>query len=330
MHRERNIFPIALACSLGLHLAATEGYLGYRYVRALRTKVPAAKVDELVVRLDDIGDPSGSGIASNSSPGETPLQAREADEDQALLSRDPVGMGRIGDPPSKWTGPTGSGAGGAPALAESLSPPAPAAPAVELPAPKPPRDLASGPVAVAVKAIPQPDVKVAPVAVDAKLPVASPAAPPTPPVATAVQPAHSPSPPQARGDGPRPGLPNRSADPLPESDSDSDPFLRISGTAVYHDGKLDVRDGRVVKAVRPQLGIAGMVDLLKLNSPDVVCRIEIAPTGKVVSVKVVRSSRSIAIDEPVQTAMYDWTFQPAKDRRGKPIADTIYFTVEFR
>lgn len=330
MHRERNIFPIALVCSLGLHLAATEGYLGYRYVHALRTKAPAVKAEELVVRLDDIGDPIGSGIASNSSPGEAPLQAREADEDQALLSRDPVGMGRIGDPPSKWTGPTGSGAGGAPALAESLAPPAPSAPAVELLAPKPPSDVASGPVAVWVKAIPQPDVKVAAVAVDAKLPVAAPAGPPTPPLATTAQPVHAPSPPQARGDGQRPGLPIRSADPLPENDSDSDPFLRITSTAVYHDGKLDVRDGRVVKAVRPQLGIAGLVDMLKLNYPKVVCRIQITPKGGVADVKIAQSSHSIAIDEPVKTAFYEWTFQPAKDRRGNPVADTAYYAIEFR
>jgi len=330
MQRERNIFPIALACSLGLHLVATEGYLGYSYVRALRAARPvAARAEELVVRLDDIGDPSGAGIASNGSPGDKPMQAREAEEDQALLSRDPVGMGRIGDPPSKWTGPTGSGAGGPLAAAQALVPPAPAIQPAELPAPSPPREVMGGAPAVVVRALPEPDVKVAAVAVDPKPPVAMASAAPTQ-VATAAQPEQVTPRPQARGDGQRPGLPLRSADPLPENDSDSDPFLRITSTAIYHDGKLDVRDGRVVKAVRPQLGIAGLVDVFKLNFPKVVCRIEIAPTGKVISVKVAQSSRSIAIDEPVQTAMYDWTFQPARDRHGKPIADTIYFTIEFR
>jgi TonB family protein len=41
------------------------------------------------------------------------LQAPQADQDQAFLSRDPVGMGRIGDPPAFWTGPRGEdGSGG--------------------------------------------------------------------------------------------------------------------------------------------------------------------------------------------------------------------------
>src|ERR1700684_1210518 len=53
----------------------------------------------------DMGEANAKGIGSNKSVGEQPLLAPEADEDQAFLSRDPRGPGRVGDRPAENTGP---------------------------------------------------------------------------------------------------------------------------------------------------------------------------------------------------------------------------------
>ena len=50
---------------------------------------------------------------AQAAKGAAPLKAPEGDQDQALLSRDPVGKGRIGDLPAIYTGPRGEdGTGG--------------------------------------------------------------------------------------------------------------------------------------------------------------------------------------------------------------------------
>lgn len=321
MRRDWNIFPIALALSLALHLAAAEVYVGYAWLRAALWAGPRPAAEELVIRLDDMGDPTGTGAASNSSPGRRPLEAREADEDQALLSRDPVGMGRIGQEPAQWTGPTGDG--GAPAAQPLVapSPPVtpPAVPAPTLPQTAPP---------VVMNLAPTPDLRVAPLSVAEKPPVVeAPLVVPPPDMHSEVVLAPHP---KMSADSRQPGLPARSADPLPQNESDSDPFVRISGSAVFHDGRLDVRGGRAVKTVRPQLGIAGEIDVVALSYPKVVLEIHVAPTGDVDDAKVYRGSGSVAIDEPVRDAVWKWHFQPARDKTGKPISDVIFFTIEFR
>jgi TonB family protein len=133
----------------------------------------------------------------------------------------------------------------------------------------------------------------------------------------------------ATGDGRAPGVAQPSADPLPENDSDSDPFSRISGTIVFHDGRLNVRMGRKIKTTRPQVHIAGQIDLWTLNNPTVVLEVHIATTGKVTDVKIAHSSGSNQIDEPTRLAVYDWWFEPARNKSGKPINDVIFFSVQF-
>ena len=62
---------------------------------------------------DEMGEATGKGTGAQAAKGERPLRAPEADQDQALLSRDPPGAGRIGDPPTEYTGPRGEeGSGG--------------------------------------------------------------------------------------------------------------------------------------------------------------------------------------------------------------------------
>jgi TonB family protein len=294
-----------------------------------------------MVVYPDMGDDAGTGIGSNSSPGDRPQEAMEAKEDQALLSRDPVGSGRIGAPPSQWTGPVGDGKGGSPAVTV-IEPPSPAVAPPPQPAQVSPAQPtpASPPVQVAA-ALPLPRVDVAPIQSDLDpkvVDVPTQAVSPSPPVAKAVAVKEREVPqdrqvvatPQAAtGDGRKPGVPQASADPLPQSESDSDPFSRISGTAIFRPGKLDVRLGRKVKTTRPQIQIAGQIDMVQFSSPTVVLEIHISPTGKVTDVKIAHSSGSNQIDEPTRLAVYDWWFEPAKDKNGKPIPDVIYFSIEF-
>jgi TonB family protein len=132
------------------------------------------------------------------------------------------------------------------------------------------------------------------------------------------------------GDGRSPGLPQRSADPLPQSESDSDPFSRISGSVTIRDGRLDVRLGRKVRTTRPQLLLAGQVDIIALSNPTVVLEVHIAAAGTVTDVRVAHSSGSNQVDEPTRLAVYNWWFEPAHNKSGQPIPDVIFFTIQYR
>ncbi len=148
---------------------------------------------------------------------------------------------------------------------------------------------------------------------------------PAPPVATAAQAA--PARP-ATGDSRAPGRPAR-ANPLPQSDSDSDAFSKI-GSAVFHNGRLEVREGRKVRTTRPQILVPGLLDEFGLANPTVVLKVNIDPTGKVTNVDIFRSSGSNDLDQPCLRAVYDWWFEPARDPAGKPIPDAVLFAITFR
>jgi TonB family protein len=347
MTRQGQIFLIALVCSLGLHVA---GFLTYvdivrtygTHLRLARagaasarpTTAPAKKPanDELIF-YPEMGEDTGTGNASNASPGDKPLEAREADENQAPLDRVPAVAGRINAPPAHRDEPDGDGIGGAPAAAANLSPdPALSPRALSPPHPLPPvPEPAAPPVAVA--ALPEPQVKLASIAADLNPPLTPPQAP-HPPVASAAQkPPPSPAAPPkaATGDGRAPGKPKPAVEAYEQSDSDSDPFLRKSGNVVVlENGRLDVRFGRKIKTTRPHVMVAGQFDLIALSNAMVCLEIHIAASGNVTDVKVSRSSGSNQIDEPTRLAVYDWWFEPAKDKHGKPIADITFFTIEYR
>ena len=339
----RNIL-IALSVSLAAHVGGLGLATGYYHYFVRPGQTGESDHSELTIAIDpelksidpeqEMGDPSGKGIGSNASPGERPMLARESDADQALLSRDPVGVGRIGAPPTSYVGPSGeNGVGGAPAAITPDAPPLKAqtaAWAAAMPAPVvPPKMTAPAQVApdAALNAkIPLTDVQPSP-----KMPQLA-MSQPQKAVPAAVQAARAAAaaPAQRPGDMRKPGQPQRSADPLPPSESDSDPFSRLSGSVVFRDGKLEVRLGRKVKTTRPQLLIAGQIDLATLHDPTVVLEVHIAPTGKVTDVSVTHSSGSNNVDEPTRVAVYDWWFQPALDRTGKAVADVVFFDVEYR
>ena len=332
MARRTYILPIALGCSLVIHVSGMGAWYAYRSIMARGTG-HAPQYTEMVVSLEDdsdrhqdMGDATGKGIGSNNEPGQKPLEAPQADEDQALLSRDPQGMGRLSLTPTNYTGPQGTGAGGRPAVA-AADPPLTPTPASATPEPAPP--MPPTPPAALQVAEASPDVQVAP-PTTAPMPTISRTA-----VALALAPAtHTVAKPAVpkRADRRRPlARPAAcSADPLPQSESDSDPFSRISGSVVVRDGRLDVRLGRKVKTTRPQLLLAGQIDLIALSNPTVVLEVHIAPTGNVTDVKIAHTSGSNQVDEPSRLCVYDWWFEPARNKAGQPIPDVIFFTIQYR
>jgi TonB family protein len=327
MGRNRAIFPIALALSLALHAVGTMLYIAYGS-RLLSADIKPARVPELVVKVDpelmDFGDAKGTGIGNNSSPGEQPLRAREADADQALLSRLPTGFGKQLDAPSPARGNPGSMAMAmAPMPAVSVPQPSATAGAPQ-PAPKPAERIEAPPPDPAPNLsvpAPAPRVELSRADEDVKPSVTketpAPAQPQRPTVATA-------------GANRNPGVPTSAGKPLPQSESDSDPFARLSGSVVFHNGRLDQQLGRQVRTVSPQLGIAGELDAIALNSPTLIVEVHIEPSGRVSKVDLVRKSGSVNLDEPTVNAVYQWRFEPARDKAGVAIADVVTFAFGYR
>jgi protein TonB len=316
MGRKRAIFPTAIACSLALHLIGTTIYFKFgSYL--LSADLKNARSPELVVKVDpellDFGDAAGKGMGINSSPGDHPMDAREADENQALLSRDPTGFGTRLDTPSDLRGPSG---GGPQSIATIASPPAPV---VRPKMPDPPVTAPPSIVSEPSTPMPSPQIAVSPLKPDLHPQVAPQPTPPAPMQVAAANANHE-----------SPGVPTSVGKPLPQSESDSDPFARISGTVVFHNGRLDVQLGRKVNTVRPQLGVAGEMDAFSLTNPSVIVEVHIDPTGKVSNVELVRKSGSVAIDEPTRNAVYQWWFEPAHDKAGRPIRDVVCFVIEYR
>ena len=156
--------------------------------------------------------------------------------------------------------------------------------------------------------------------------VAAPVVPEAPAIATI-----QPTPPQEKqglANTAVPGPATPAADAAQESESEVDPFSKIEAV-VRQDGKVDPQFGREVKTVRPKIPIVGMIDAIS-GARRVTLKVRIGPDGKVQTVHVFKSSGSNEIDQPCLIAMYDWWFEPLKDKRGVPIPDTILFTLNFR
>jgi TonB family protein len=124
----------------------------------------------------------------------------------------------------------------------------------------------------------------------------------------------------ASATGGAPGPPVPPADPAADTGLESDPFSKIPGIE-FRNGKVEARSGRQVKPVRPRLTEAAYRDLLALEFPTVLMKVRIDATGKVQDVKVLRGSGSEAVDMPVYRAMWQWWFEPPKDKQGQPQSD---------
>jgi TonB family protein len=293
----------------------------------------------LLVREDDdeFGAAKGRGYAINASPGDEILHARQGHQDQAWLSRDPVGPGKkMPEEPSMSTalpGMNGDGRqkGGSGAEAPSSLAPTPTQAAAPF-----------GPSAASAQIVPAVIVRLPPIQKPEVIGIASAAAAPVEkPVAVAVMmPAVAPAPPQRSaaaasakdgrtGGGSGPSGPKlEPADPAPQSESESDAFARI-GSISFSGNKVEARLGREFKSVKPRLNLKAQVDLISLPNPRVLLKLSIDETGKITDVVILRSSGSNEIDLPTRLTMYKWWIEPAKDKNGKPAADVIVLAISY-
>ena len=241
----------------------------------------------------NLGGAANDGFSPNASPGKETIRAKDAPSDQALLSRDPQGPGRIGDLPSfSLVPPTDEpSAAAAPMAAVILRRSEPVLPVVT----EAPQPFGAGPD-VAVMLLPR--VRPHPT-------------PPEPPQQSPLAKSNKPA-----------------ADPAIESPSESDAFSTLGGIE-FRDGRMDSRLGRAFKSVRPQLSLAAQIDLMGLADPRIVLKLRIDATGKVVAVDVVQSTGSDSVDQPVKLVMYQWLFEPQKGPTGQAMAETIVFPISW-
>jgi TonB family protein len=113
------------------------------------------------------------------------------------------------------------------------------------------------------------------------------------------------------------------------SDSESDPFA--PGMSVdFRDGRVDARLGRKVKTVRPKLSLASRYDLQGSLYPSMKVRVQIDAEGVVRKVDILKSSGSVGADQSVEVALYQWWFEPIKDKAGHAIASELTFPIVWR
>jgi TonB family protein len=117
-------------------------------------------------------------------------------------------------------------------------------------------------------------------------------------------------------------------DPAPMSESESDAFSRM-GTVEVRNGRVDARLGREFKSVRPRLSLKAQLDAISMQRPVVEMKVAIDETGKVIDVTILRSSGSNEIDLPTTKAMYGWWIEPAKNKEGKGVRDVILVRVSY-
>lgn len=313
MIRNRFIFPISLLVAIAIHaivLIIAEGYyLDYRgsLDRQIdRLRAASYQDHPILISLDpppelDLGKEDGVGDAVNELDQPDEMTARQADQIQAPLTRDPS-IGADADTPP-----------------QPLQPPPlpPAPPADQPPAPPPPPPLS--------REITQPDAPGR--ALPAQPGETVDAAPLLPLASLLAEAAHHANPPTPDPSEPQP----RAApdDPLPQAEADSDPF-HTHGSVTFRAGKVDAQFGRAVKPVRPHIRLAGRWDGLALQHPSVTLRIRTDEQGNVRAAEVTESSGSLNIDQPVLVAIYDWWFEPPRDRDGNPRPDVFTFTLHFR
>ncbi|HEV2292928.1 MAG TPA: hypothetical protein VGR35_03680 [Tepidisphaeraceae bacterium] len=238
-----------------------------------------------------LGGATDGGVASNAAPGEEPLFAKEGSADQARLSRDPRGLGRIGELPSESLVPQTDGkvvTNARGAVVEDRRPVLPVAT-------DSPRPFGAAPDTVAAFAT-------VPRALRSKL---------TP----------LPDPAQARGS-------KAAADPAVMSASESDAFATLGGIE-FRDGRIDSRLGRAFKSVRPRLSLPAQIELMSLADKRIVLKIAIDATGRVRSVDVLHSTGSNLIDQPVKLVLYEWWFEPSIGADGQATADTIVLPIRW-
>ena len=92
---------------------------------------------------------------------------------------------------------------------------------------------------------------------------------------------------------------------------------------IYRDGKVEARDGRKVKTVKPKLTEAGMLALQAMDTPIIIIEVKIDENGKVTDADYLRRSNKPEVDLPHLQAAYEWEFEPSRDKNGHPHPDTL-------
>ena len=251
------------------------------------------------------GMPGGIGTAFNSSPGDQPMRAWQADSEQAFVSHDPFpnALRGLGDLPAG--NPDASS--GAKPLTELLTTPKEKLLIVALPTVTPTNLIGRS----------LRDVK--PELLQTAIAVAS------------VQPPAAPSNPaeesHATGRPGQVGMGGHGADGGVKGQAESDPFSVDHADVAYINGKVRDRNGRVKKSYRVYLSAGGEFAVRAIYHPRVVLWIKIDENGKVVDVEPIKSSGSIDIDNPSIKTMYNWEFTVKRDANGKIIDDE--FSIPF-
>ncbi|MBC8105257.1 MAG: TonB family protein [Anaerolineae bacterium] len=342
--RSRNIIigttTIAFCASLTLHafvvVTAVDLYAHDRiFLPGFdRNQIVEAKSDRIVIPLppdpeapepdrdEKLGRADGTGSALDDSPGELPLIARQGAQNQALLSRDPQGPGRMHSELSDSVLRPGSPAVAvAPAIASNNSPESRAAQKAVEESIESPEERAIpfgiGPI----------DDQKADAKVDRPATPAREAQPEVVAVeSTAMPVAASPVTQDLTG---QPGSPNAPADPAPQSDTESDPFTVIGG-AQFRPGGTKAQLGRAHRLTYPRIGMAGMVDSVQLGRARLVLQLTIDQSGNVKSAMILKSSGSDNIDQACRVAAYQWWFEPKTTKDAKPLREeTFLFLVSF-
>jgi hypothetical protein len=318
-------WSIALIASLVLHFALF-GWLVRGQIRELAALLERGAdgfrlmmADGTAPNEDELGDSHGTGTAIAPSEGDQPALGIQADMDQPLLSRDPVGQGHIGDAPTQYTGPTGHGSL-ADAMQQSIAsqdmpslmpnPSEAGLPSAPHPPAKPEKTI--GPTLI------KPPDKPTPLLVASAQETTvepQPQAQPTPPA----PPMAAPSP---RSKSP----PSASADPAPQADSEIDVFSKAP-SVVFRAGKMSVQYGRKCKLTRPKVPLVGQWDGVALGRAAVTLHLTLDETGHVIRATIDKSSGSSDIDNPIRLESYNWWFEPRRNVDGQLIDTDFPFTV---
>jgi TonB family protein len=110
MSRGDHTFAVSLGLSLAVHAALAamvmrQNSSASAVAIAVPTTAPTPRpasiyIDDRPDAFEEFGAADGIGKAANAAPGDLPMIARNGDQTQAFLSRDPVGPGAVGDDPS--------------------------------------------------------------------------------------------------------------------------------------------------------------------------------------------------------------------------------------
>jgi TonB family protein len=309
---------LALTIALAAHLAllaagqrAARRDLGW-WLDLVRTPAPTAEAHLIVPPPpppeEQIGDIKAMGQSINRAPGDVPLQSsvNDADQEQAMMSRDPTGFAN----------------GGKQSAAKALQSESPAAAAAAA--------AQANMFASQESALTAPDAPRS--AENAKTPPKTEANQAQPTEAQQQQQAQQPQQAQKAqaADAQDASTPGAKGTPLPSSDFESYPVATIASRFV--DGKVEPRLGRRMKTPRqPKIEPAAWADLMTMDHPMVVLRLKIDESGNVADVDVAQTSGSDPIDLACERAAATWWFEPFTDpQTGQPHKQTLDFAIAFR